>query len=69
MKRPSLKTAIAWIADNDDTEWVNGEGANGSPSVTAALVADLFGTDEEHVRRAIRNYYSRKLSTRQRYGE
>lgn len=32
--------AIAWIASNDDTEWLQDEEV--IPSVTAALVADIF---------------------------
>lgn len=57
--RPSFKAAIQWMADNDDTEWV-GETADddGPISVTAALVADLFGADHarvtESLRRALR---------------
>jgi hypothetical protein len=43
----SYKEAIAWMALNDDTEWAE----NGDPqSVTAALVADIFGKDDEKVR-------------------
>ena len=42
----SYRAAIAWMVLNDDTEWVD----NGDPqSVTAALVADLFGKDDDKV--------------------
>lgn len=43
----SYKQAIAWMVENDDTEWVLGD----PQSVTAALVADLFGKDDDTVRR------------------
>lgn len=64
--RPSFKQAVEWIAGNDDTEWVAGEpdSAIGCPSVTAALVADLFGYTTEEVRAAIV-----KELTRQRAAE
>jgi len=39
------KDAIAWIAANDDTEWLHG----GQISVTATLVADLFGKTDSQV--------------------
>ena len=43
-------TAIAWIVQNDDTEWLDAEGDGLIPSVTASLVADVFArTDEEVV--------------------
>lgn len=48
MKRPGYREAIAWIANNDDTEWLLDE--FGSISVTAALVADLFDVSEEKLR-------------------
>lgn len=48
-------TAIRWIAQNDDTDWLDDE--NGSPSVTLCLVADVFGRSVEEatadLRRAI----------------
>lgn len=41
--------AIDWVVSNDDTEWLPTEGRPADPpSVTACLVADLFGkTDAE----------------------
>lgn len=50
--KPSFRAAIQWIADNDDTEWL----ADDEPilSVTAAFVADLFGSDEARVIRSLR---------------
>lgn len=41
------KAAIKWIVDNDDTQWVADE--KPIQSVTAALVADLFGKTDEQV--------------------
>lgn len=46
------KDAIQWIADNDDTEWVEEDA--GTESVTAALVADLFSKTTEQVREDIK---------------
>jgi hypothetical protein len=44
--RASYKHAIYWIAANDDTCWVD----NKEPiSVTATLVADLFGKTDQQV--------------------
>lgn len=40
--------AIYWIASNDDTDWVTS--GHDCPSVTASLVADLFGKDDATVR-------------------
>lgn len=52
----SYQAAIEWIAQNDDTAWLDDE-ETGSPSVTLVLVADVFGrTDEEataDLRRAV----------------
>lgn len=42
----SYKQAIEWMVDNDDTEWVEAD----PHSVTAALVADLFGKTDIQVR-------------------
>lgn len=49
MNRPSYKQALQWIADNDDTEWLRDE--HGCLSVTAALVADLFGVSDERIKK------------------
>lgn len=46
MKRPGYREAIRWMVENDDTEWVN---EDCGPSVTAALVADMFGVDDARV--------------------
>lgn len=43
------RDAIDWIVWNDDTSWLTD--AHGSTSVTAALVADLFGKDDATVAR------------------
>jgi hypothetical protein len=56
------RDTIAWIAENDDTEWVEGDpdAGAGSPSVTAALAADIFGKTTEDVRLAIRRYFEKR---------
>lgn len=51
MKRPGYREAIRWMVDNDDTEWVD---VDDPGSVTAALVADLFGVSDERVRDDLR---------------
>ena len=53
MKRPSYREAIEWLARNDDNEWVKAdpEEGGGALSVTASLVADMFGIDDERVRK------------------
>lgn len=52
MRHPSYCEAIHWIIANDDCDWLDDE--YGSISVTAALVADLFGVDDERVKRNLR---------------
>ena len=55
----SYGAAVAWIAENDDTDWLDDGGTELIPSVTASLVADIFGRDVEEVaadiRRALRH--------------
>lgn len=55
------RDAIEWIAQNDDTEWIehDAESAMGTESVTAALVADLFEKDAATVREDIRRALKR----------
>ena len=52
MRRPGYREAIYWLAGNDDNDWLNDDSGriDGEPtlSVTASLVADLFGV--EHAR-------------------
>lgn len=52
MRRASYRDGIFWIAANDDTEWTEGapETAQGTPSVTACLLADLFEVTTDRVR-------------------
>ncbi len=52
MKRASYREAVEWIARNDDTEWLNEVPQHAS--VTACLVADLFGVDEGRVFKDLR---------------
>jgi len=47
--RASYKNAIGWIVLEDDTDWLDEEGS--SPSVTACLVADIFGKSVDQVRK------------------
>ena len=56
MKRASYREGVFWLAANDDTEWADfdADTALGSPSVTACLLADLFGVDTERVRKDVR---------------
>jgi hypothetical protein len=42
--------AIQWMADNDDTYWLDTrEGAEPIASVTACMVADIYGRDTSEV--------------------
>lgn len=54
--------AIDWIAQNDDTDWL--DDPNGSWSVTLCLVADIFGRTCEEATRDLRRAiaYWRKAS-------
>ncbi len=52
MKRPNYDEAIAWLANNDDNTWLQDE--YGSISVTASLVADMFGVADTRVKRDLR---------------
>jgi hypothetical protein len=50
----SYARATAWIADNGDTSWLKAvDDDKAIPSVTASLVADLFGRTDEDVARDI----------------
>jgi hypothetical protein len=48
MKRLGYREAIDWIACNDDTYWT--ADLDPIPSVTAVMVAHLFGVDVDKVR-------------------
>lgn len=53
--------AIFWIAANDDTEWIDhqADSAEGSMSVTATLVCDIFNKDEKTVREDLKRELKR----------
>lgn len=52
-KRMGYRAAVAWIVDNDDTEFLD----EGDPaSVTAVFLADLFGFDVDRVVADLRRY-------------
>lgn len=52
--RPSYRRALQWIVDNDDTEWLDGDQNDTPLSVTASLVADLFGHSDDEVQKDLR---------------
>jgi hypothetical protein len=58
LQRASYRNAIMWIAHNDDNEWIDDE--HGHPSVTACLVADLFGIDTDRVTTDLRRAIKRR---------
>jgi hypothetical protein len=49
--------AIRWIAENDDTEWLDDEPC--VESVTAAMVADIFGKTVAQVTADLRKAVAR----------
>jgi hypothetical protein len=60
MKPPSYKRAIAWIIDNDDTEWLKDE--EPTCSVTATFLADMFGLDDQRVTRDLKAALDRRAA-------
>ena len=59
-RRASYRDAIDWITQNDDTEWLHDEGDDLIPSVTACLVADVFGRTAEEVTTDLRKAMKRE---------
>lgn len=55
---PSYRRAIAWIIDNDDTDWL--EDDEPIISVSAVLVADMFGKEDAQVIADLRRALKRK---------
>ena len=41
--------ALLWIVQNDDIEWLHGPQAGEFISVTACLIADIYGRTNEEV--------------------
>ena len=70
MAKVNYKSAIQWVAQFDDTDWILHE--NPIPSVTAVMIADLFEKDTDvvtaDIKRAIDKltdkYNELKLSAR-----
>lgn len=57
------RDALRWILDNDDTEWLDPEeGVASSSSVTASLVADIYGRTDDEVRADLLRLRERKIS-------
>lgn len=52
------RAAIQWIIDNDDTEWI--KDPNGYMSVTATMVADIYGKDDQRVRKDLKRAMEKK---------
>lgn len=59
----SYMSAIRWIADNDDTDWLDDD--SGSPSVTLCLVADVFSRTVEDATADLRKLIERGRSAQQ----
>jgi len=55
--KPSYRRALEWILENDDTEFLTDP--NPIPSVTVALVADMFGKTDKIVMRDLAKRVSR----------
>jgi hypothetical protein len=49
MGTPSYKAAIAWLAANDDCYWLGDSDEGRAISVTASLVADLWGKPDKKI--------------------
>lgn len=62
--RASYHHAIQWMADNDDTEWVNSDDDDPIMSVTACMVADLFVKTDATVVHDLRKILSKKIGGR-----
>ena len=62
----SYRSAIEWMALNDDTEWVKDGEPDCGLSVTAALVADLFGKTDEKVKRDLARAVAKMKQEQQR---
>ena len=58
-RRARYTDAIDWIAAYDDTEWLNDAEEELILSVTASLVADLFGRTDADVTRDLRRALKR----------
>lgn len=54
MKRPSLKAAIDWIAENDEP--TGADESEASDLISVALTADLFGISTEAVAKKVVAY-------------
>lgn len=50
----SYKAAIQWIAEEDDTDFLDDPCDDSMMSVTASMVADLFNKDHDTVRKDLR---------------
>ncbi len=62
MKRPSYRAAIQWLADNDDCDWLESPEPTErevSVSVSAALVADMFGKTDAEITADLRRVIAR----------
>ncbi len=57
IKKPTYQEAIEWLAGNDDCEWLEDvDEITGALSVSAALVADLFGRTDGELITDLRRY-------------
>lgn len=50
----SYKAAIQWIAEEDDTDFLDDVEDSEAMSVTGSMVADLFNKDHDTVRKDLR---------------
>jgi hypothetical protein len=61
-------TAIAWIVENDDTEWLAAKEHDLILSVTASLVADVFARSDEEVVADLRTALAKRRRAQARRG-
>lgn len=53
--RMGYRETLAWLLDNEDTEWLehSSENGQGALPISAALAADIFGKTDEALRKDI----------------
>lgn len=61
MKRPGYREAVEWIALNDDVHWLRDY--ESIMSVTACMVRDLYGVEQDKLVKDLRRVLKRVYPT------